>query len=928
MNSYDDPSSARGRAQMPGPSDDHGPDAGDPQRRASAGRASVGRGSVGGGQGPWPGNSNGYGGASASASARPVSPAGRASVGSASVGSASVGSASVSPGAAGRASVGRASASAAVRPVSPAGQVSGRATVRPISPAGTGFPEPDMLEGPGGPKGPGRRGRGVKNLDPAAAKKAKRRKRVNIIIAGFAVLVMLAGGGVVALTWFYDDVPEYSTSEVEATSIVYAGGKTMATLGDVNRTVVPFQKISPLVRDAVKAAEDKNFEDHEGIDLKGIARAAWNNFTGGTTQGASTITQQYARHAAELTGINYNRKIREAVLARRLEQTYTKDQILGFYLNAIYFGRGCHGIEAAAKCYFGKSALAQPGQPGALTASEAAVLAAVIKQPEPDPSTGHQGYDPQNNLKDAQDRWTYTLNNMVEKGWLSQADRAAAKYPTVKKYDPKACTIGCGRDKPVGNVLNYVRDELEAMGVSEAAWKQGGYRVTTTINDKAQAAAEAAARRASKESPLNGRPNYYQAALVAIDPNNGQVLAYYGGDNGTGTDYAGLNSDGKTGPHPPGSTFKIYTLAAALREGIRIDSRWDARKDEDPDYRSADGTPRKIRNAGRDVGKIACGSSCTLEESTIQSFNTPFYWIAKGIGWEKVAKAAYDAGIRTMSDTKPGKGEAHKLTNEDLGEGNFNDPVIGFGQYPVTVLDHANGMATFAARGMYNKAHFIKKVEKRNPQTGKFEAVPGTGEKLKPVRKFEEDQMDDLNSVLQKIPPKIENRLTDGRPATGKTGTWELNQTSKGASGDAWMIGATPQVAAAVWVGSNGDRKSIQEKDGKAMGGSGTPAAIWEEFMEKVHEALKYEVKEFPDRKNTGEEDSPYPNGQKVQEPPDQDEQCRLFPFLCQDNNNGQNNGGQNDGGQNNGGQNNGGQNNGGIVLPTGSPDVGGRDDD
>ncbi|MEH1130892.1 transglycosylase domain-containing protein, partial [Micromonospora sp. CPCC 206061] len=337
--------------------------------------------------------------------------------------------------------------------------------------------------GPGGPTGPGRRGgKSGKGGDPAAIKKAKRRKRVNLIVAAFAVLVMLAGGAVVGLTWFYDDVPQYKTDELQATSIVFENGATMATLGEFNRTVVPAAEISPLVKHAVMAAEDKNFEDHEGIDVKGIMRAAWNNFTGGSTQGASTITQQYARHAAELTGINYNRKIREAVLARKLEQEYTKDQILGFYLNAIYFGRGCHGIEAAAQCYFGKSALTKPGQPKALTAAEAAVLASVIKQPEPDSVTGHQGYDPQMNLQEAQARWGYTLGNMVEKKWLSSEERAAAKYPTVKQYDPKKCQVGCGVDKPTGNVVNYVREELEQMGIPAAEWKKGGYRITTTIN--------------------------------------------------------------------------------------------------------------------------------------------------------------------------------------------------------------------------------------------------------------------------------------------------------------------------------------------------------------------------------------------------------------------------------------------------------------
>jgi membrane peptidoglycan carboxypeptidase len=821
-----------------------------------------------------------------------------------------VGAAAGSAGAAGRATVGRAS-------------------VRPVSPAAPEFSGPDFLEGPGGPGGPGgptgpgrRGGKSGKGGDPAAIKKAKRRKRVNIVVAAFAVLVMLAGGAVVGLTWFYDDVPQYKTDELQATSIVYSGGQTMATLGEFNRTVVPAAEISPLVKHAVMAAEDKNFEEHEGIDVKGIMRAAWNNFTGGSTQGASTITQQYARHAADLTGINYNRKIREAVLARKLEQEYTKDQILGFYLNAIYFGRGCHGIEAAAQCYFGKSSVTKPGQKNALTAAEAAVLASVIKQPEPDAVTGHQGYDPQVNLPAAQERWGYTLNNMVEKGWLSQGERAAAQYPKFKKYDPKKCQVGCGLDKPTGNVVNYVREELEAMGIPASEWKKGGYRITTTINQKAQAAAEGAARRV-KGSPMEKTPNYYRSALVAIDPSNGRVLAYYGGDNGTGFDYAGLNNGGTSGGHAPGSTFKIYTLAAALRAEIQIESYWDVTKDDDGG--------RKINNAGRT--NIPCGKSCTLEKSTIESYNVPFYWIAKDLGPDKVVEAARDAGIRTMWDTD--KGEAHDLTKtapDKLAPAEF-DNEVGFGQYPVTVLDHANGMATLANRGVYNRAHFIAKVEYRNPATGKYALVAGTGEKRDPQRKFDEAQMDNINSVLMKIPGSISNSLDNGRQATGKTGTWELGPGGKGDSGDAWMVGATRQIAAAVWIGTEGKRRAIKDPvTGRAMSGGGTPAAVWEKFMNDANKAMNLEKETFPDRKDIGDPDSQYPNGVKPAEQPTTPDPCALLPdFLCPDRNNGNNNG-RNNGGNNNGNGNNntspspgndGDDNNpfpgtgGGVVIPT-----------
>src|SRR4029453_16626292 len=163
-------------------------------------------------------------------------------------------------------------------------------------------------------------GSGKKDL----SKIAKRRRRANILTAAAAVVVILLGAGVVAGTWFFDGV-EFTepTPESQVTQLMGSEGKAqLATIGEQNRSLVPYQSINPIIGEAVMAAEDKNFRDHHGIDMKGIMRAAWNNFTGGDTQGASTITQQYARHAAELKEISYNRKLREAIIARKMEDKY------------------------------------------------------------------------------------------------------------------------------------------------------------------------------------------------------------------------------------------------------------------------------------------------------------------------------------------------------------------------------------------------------------------------------------------------------------------------------------------------------------------------------------------------------------------------------------------------------------------------------
>jgi membrane peptidoglycan carboxypeptidase len=719
------------------------------------------------------------------------------------------------------------------------------------------------------------------------ARRRKKSRRRNLLIAAFAVFIILAGGVVVGGTYYYDSVPAPQQLNLpEASTILYANGTQLAKLGEEkggNREYVPIAGIPKPVQDAVISAEDRNFYNHDGIDTRGIIRAAWNNLTGGEKQGASTITQQYARQAANLTGITYARKVREAVIASKLNQEYSKPQILEFYLNTIYLGRGAYGIQAASRAYFNKTV-------DKLTPGEAAVLAAMIKQPEP--SASFKGYDPTINPGPAKDRWNYVIDGMVKMGTISAADRAKLQYPTTVLKKASACVTAatCGIDTPVGNVVNYVATELAGMGITDL--KAGGYRVTTTIDPKIQRAAENAARAQVKDSPMNGQPKNLMAAVVAIDPENGRVKAYYGGEKGTGYDYAGLNVNEKTGAlegtHSPGSTFKIYTMAAALKDGISTQSHWDALKLNDPDR----GKP--LTNAGRDVdSKVSCGHWCTLEESAIQSYNVPFYWITKEIGGAKVVDAAKAAGVRYMTPDDGKAVDLTKVSGADVAPSKFNTEV-GFGQYGITVLDHANGMATFAARGIYHKAHFVMKVEQRG-KDGKYKVVGATSEKGD--RRFEEAQIDDLNAVLRKIPDHNNDDLNGDRPATGKTGTWQYGDTVK--NGDAWMIGATPQLATAVWIGTSGKRQPIVDKNGKGIVGSGLPADVWKAFM---NAALKgTDVERFAPAQNTG--DPERGNGIKPQD----QQACFLPEPFCPPNGNNGNNGGNNGPGGGGGGRRGGG---------------------
>jgi len=687
---------------------------------------------------------------------------------------------------------------------------------------------------------------------------------------------MLAGGGVVGFTYYSTTVQLPNEIDLDLSStIMYADGKTqIARLGTVNRTLVKIDQIPDHVEYAVASAEDRNFYEHDGIDYLGIMRAAWNNVTGGDQQGASTITQQYARNALKLEGVTYGRKVREAVLASKLNDRFSKPEIMEHYLNTIYFGRGAYSVESAAQAYFRKSA-------SRLTVEEGAVLAAVIKQPVP--SATHKGYDPALNRQAAIDRWAYVLDGMVTKGWLDPAKRATMKYPKVQPWNEKsACVTECGMNTPVGNVVNYVKAELVELGICPTetacmeALRTGGYRVTTSIDRKMQATAEKLTRRAVKNSLLNKQNKQTKkgkevmAAMAAVDPATGRVLAYYGGDTGTGLDFAGRNWYGGklVGGHSPGSSFKVYTLAAALENGISLQSRWDARTDT-PQAREL-----KLSNAGRNAD---CGAWCTLEHSLIQSYNVPFWYITDKIGADKVVDVAKRAGVGMIWNDD---GKAIDLTNTDAKEAVKAGigQRVGFGQYGVTVLEHANGMATFANRGVYNKAHFVVKVEQKNRTTGKWERK---GEEIrKPEERFRKPVMDDMNHALQKV--STSHSLASGRAAARKTGTWET-KPGAGENGDLWMVGYTPQIATAVWVGAANRRVGVKNIWGGDMQSHELPSDIWQAFMNEAHEGK--EQKEFSPPRYIGDDDagngaSPSP---KPSREPGRDPRCRLFPRLCQD---------------------------------------------
>jgi membrane peptidoglycan carboxypeptidase len=724
-------------------------------------------------------------------------------------------------------------------------------------------PRPYRPGGPAGPSGPSGPQRSVPGLG-FLRRLARSRKRKALTIA-FAAFIILFGATAIVVTYFVDNVEMLDPKNLpnaQTTKILADDGKTqIAQLGTENREVIPMSILPDPVKHALIAGEDKDFYNHHGVSFGGIVRAAWNNVTGGDTQGASTITQQYVKIATQDAEMSIFRKAREAVLARKLEDRYSKDEILGFYLNNVYFGRGAIGVQVAARTFFNKNAKD-------LTVAEAAVLGAVVRQPE---QTGSfAGYDPQLNAQAAQDRWAYVLNNMVDANWLSKADRDAQQYPkTIRPIRKDAGNAQWGlkgvglTGLTSGNAVNYIAEELRSAPYNITDLKTGGYRITTTIDAKVQAAAEGAARRGASGSLMNGQKANVMAALVAIEPKTGRVLAYYGGDDATGHDYAGKNLENGqlTGGHPAGSSFKIYTLAAALQDGYSLDSHFDPAAFKDGDF--------EIQNAGRDVDE-SCGNYCTLEWATVHSYNVPFYKVTKQMGVDKVVAMAKAAGITTMWNT--GDGKAYDLTSQTFKQTN-NSPFYyhaGFGQYPITVFDHASGMATFANRGVYNKPHFVLKVERPIPGTDKFQPV--NGEKLSPSQTIDQSIADDVNYVLQEIPPAGGHSLAGDRPVTGKTGTWQCQQTSHNCH--AWFVGATKQIAAAVWVGNVGKEQAVYEKSGKDISGAGLPGNIWEKFMNAASKGMSEQS--FADKAGVGDP----AKGEDGLKEPQKPGKCKWF-FFC-----------------------------------------------
>ncbi|MFT3901307.1 MAG: transglycosylase domain-containing protein [Gordonia sp. (in: high G+C Gram-positive bacteria)] len=603
------------------------------------------------------------------------------------------------------------------------------------------------------------------------------------LVGGFVPVMAVIGILAFLLTYIFANVPASGDiKHNQVANILYKEGGVMTKVipPEGNRTDVKIDEIPKSLQDAVIAAEDREFRKNSGFSIRGLGRAVVGRVTGREDAGGgSTITQQYVKNALVGDEHSYRRKFVELAIATKMSNEWSKDDIMAAYLNTIYFGRGSYGVAAASQAYFGKPL-------SKLTTAESAVLASSIRSP----ST----YDPDNNKEAAEMRWNWVLSSMVETGSLSATDRAGMKYPKVLKYKEGA---GQKDDGTMGLIKRRVLDELDELNITEQQVRTEGLKITTTISKKVQNSLTEAA-----DDKLEDYPKSTRTGIVSIDPRTGGVAGYYGGKQAAGWDYA--NAGLQTG-----SSFKVFALVAALEQDIPLSKIYSSEP-----YEGTNGLVVKNSEG------LSCGS-CNLATAMKMSLNTVYYRLMMDLKGQAdaVAKAAHKAGIAESFGDIP-----HTLQEKNGGvEGG-----VVLGQYPSRVIDMASAYATLAASGIYRKPHFVTKVED-NDGNVLFERKKDPGKRVFPAK-----VADNVTAALEPIPAysngaNLYDPTYGSRPAAAKTGTAQLRNT--GDNKDAWMVGYTPQLSTAVWVGTD-KGTALKTPWGGPVYGSGLPSQIWKQAMD------------------------------------------------------------------------------------------------
>ena len=615
------------------------------------------------------------------------------------------------------------------------------------------------------------------SADGSGKKGTRRWPWIVLIIAAIFIVIP---GGMFAYAYVQYEVPEPEDLANNQISTIYASDNNTQLARIVppegNRTHVSLDEIPDYVESAVLAAEDRDFWTNSGFSFTGFVRAALGKVTGDDSAGGgSTITQQYVKNTLVGNEVSYVRKAREMVYSIKMTNQWSKEDILNAYLNTVYFGRNAYGLQAASLAYFDKNV-------EDLTVEEGAMLAGIIQAPS--------NWDPAVDAEQSEQRWNYVLDGLVEMDALPAEDRAGMEFPhTVEPSSVSAYTEATGAN---GHIKNQVIAELEEVGISEDDVNTRGLRITTTIDPTVQNASVDAV-----DANLAPLQEDARAAAVTIDPSTGAVRGYYGGNEAEGWDYA-------NGPTETGSTFKVMALAAALQQGIPLSQT----------YSSA---PYDL--SGITVGNVdgnTCGV-CSIEEALMHSYNTSFMRLQADLEntTQDTADMAYALGV---AKSLPGI----ERTLTENGKQPYEGIVLG--QYRSRPLDMAVAMATLTNRGVWHDPYFVQRVETNSGEV-LYEHPVDEGE-----RRVSQQVADNVIQAMKPIAGWSNGALAGGRESAAKTGTHQLGDT--GLNKDTWMIGSTPQLASAVWVGAADNASAINNAWGGVMYGAGAPTQIWKQILD------------------------------------------------------------------------------------------------
>lgn len=579
-------------------------------------------------------------------------------------------------------------------------------------------------------------------------------------------------------------LPDPGLGDLGLTTIVYAAdGSVLAEWhAEENRLLVTYEQLPPHLLDAVVAIEDERFWQHPGVDLRAVARAlAANVAAEDVVQGGSTITQQYLKNVLLTPEVSVDRKLTEAALAVRLEEGLTKEEILERYLNTVYFGNGAYGVGAASASYFGKEV-------EDLTLGESALLAGMIRAPA--------ATDPYQDRRASLARRRTVLEKLLGLGWIDAGQAAGADREKLA-LRPRSSAERSRYPYFTEEVKRLLLDD-PALGETATdryhALFRGGLRIYTTVDPTVQEAAEGAvAGVLSEEDGPYG-------ALVAIEPRTGHVKAIVGGrdfyDPGDPSAQFNLATQGL---RQTGSAFKPFALAAGLEAGLELDEVFrGGRAITIP----TSAGPWKVENYGG-----SAFPDLSLLEGTVFSVNVVYAQLTDRIGPERVVEVARAAGIR--SELRP----YH---------------AVSLGAQETSVMDMASAFGTFAAEGVHIDPILVTSIE-NSAGVNLYEATPVVTEAL------DRSVAHTVTAALTEVVKRgtgIQARI--GRPVAGKTGTSQEHR-------DAWFVGYTPELAAAVWVGfPEGQVEMVPPATPYTVTGGTWPAQIWAAFASAALSGVPY----------------------------------------------------------------------------------------